>query len=121
MGVDDGVPGEHLRAEDLHETGRHDEARGEGVEAHGERGIPGRTVAMRSDALDERRDRGALGATQPLDVVAVGPDRRDVHPVGGVAARVEQGLQEGARSGHEDDDGGGLHAGQPTVRLVTAR
>ncbi|MPN22582.1 hypothetical protein SDC9_169965 [bioreactor metagenome] len=108
---------EECGADELHEAGTDDEVRGVRGDRVGQGPVPGGPVVALAQRDDEGGDPRGAAPLQPVRALAVGPDGHHPDVVGcgpgGVGAGIEQGLQQGARAGHEDDNRE-RHGGQPT-------
>ena len=111
------------RSEDLHEPGADDEVGSVRDDGRGDRGVPRGAVGVRADRLDEGRDPRALGPGEPLDAGTIRSDGDDLRRVAGIGGRVQQCLEQRARTGHQHDDprrDGQLHP-EGAARLRHAR
>ena len=88
--------------------------------ARGDAGVPGRAVGEVLGSDDGGRDAGGARARETPGVRAVGDHARDPERVGRVRGGVEQGLQQGAGPGDEDDDGA-ARPGRPSTDVDPIR
>src|SRR5579859_1457168 len=95
--------GEELLPGQLHEACRYHQVRLCRATRGGERGVPLPPFGKILDPVTEAGNAAVAGTAESPAAVPVGADRHHPRPVGLIGARVEQGLQVGPGSGHEDD------------------
>src|SRR5579863_2074284 len=95
--------GEELLPGQLHEACRYHQVRLCRATRGGERGVPLPPFGKILDPVTEAGNAAVAGTVESPAAVPVGADRHHPRPVGLIGARVEQGLQVGPGSGHEDD------------------
>ena len=91
------------RSDQFHESRQHHQIGLVGRHLIAQPDIPQIAISALAQPMHEGRQPGPLRPVQPGDLAPIGTDGDDLGGKTGVCLRIDQRLQQGARSGHQDD------------------